>query len=120
MSKDRYTPHPYHKLSVAQKQAQSLAAIREPPVACPKCDTQLMPDDLPAHMEQRCAGPREPGPGSKWVTWQEALAMGVPKQTLIRWVRAKHVRRKGGRGDGLYLKRDLVKRLAIHRIVSRR
>ena len=120
MSKDRYTPHPYHKLSAAQKQAQSLAAVRELPVSCPRCDTQLMPEDLIAHLDQRCTGPREPGPGAKWVNWQGAIAMGVPERTFKRWVQAKHVRYKGGRGDRLYLRRDLVKRLALRRIVSRR
>lgn len=112
-------PSPYHKLSAAEKQAHALASIREQPIACPQCDTQLMPDDLLKHLEERCTGPRDPGPGSKWVDWQGALAMGIPKLTLIRWVRAKHVRFKGGRGDRLYLRRDLVKRLAL-RISSRR
>lgn len=120
MSKDRFTASSYHRMSAAEKQAASLSAVRELPVACPRCDTQLMPDDLLAHLDQRCTGPREPGPGSKWVNWQGALAMGIPKLTLIRWVRAKHVRYRGGRGDRMYLRRDLVKRLALRRIVSRR
>lgn len=112
-------PGPYHKLSAAEKQAHALASIREQPMACPQCDTQLMPDDLLNHLERRCTGPREPGPGSKWVNWRDALAL-VPEKTLRRWVKAKHVRVKGTRGDRLYLRRDLVKRLALRRISSRR
>lgn len=110
----------YHRMSVAEKRATAIAGQREQSVACPNCDTQVMPDDLLAHMDQRCTGPREPGPGSKWVNWQNALAMGVPVRTMTRWVRAKHVRFRGGRGDRMYLRRDLVKRLALRRIVSRR
>ena len=119
MSKDRFTASSYHRMSAAEKQAASLSAVRELPVACPRCDTQLMPDDLLAHLDQRCAGPREAGPGSKWVNWREATAL-VPERTLKRWVQARHVRYRGGRGDRMYLRRDLVKRLALRRIVSRR
>lgn len=119
MSKDRFTASSYHRMSAAEKQASSLASVRELPMACPQCDTQLMPDDLLAHLEQRCSGPREPGQGSKWINWRDATAL-VPEKTLRRWVQAKHVRFKGGRGDRLYLRRDLVKRLALRRIVSRR
>lgn len=118
MSKDRFTASSYHRMSAAQKQASSLAAVRELPVSCPRCDTQLMPEDLLVHLDQRCTGPRDPGPGSKWVDWQGALAMGITERTLIRWVRAKHVRYKGGRGDRMYLRRDLVKRLAFRRTFS--
>jgi hypothetical protein len=110
----------YHKLSIADKRALNISTVRESAVACPRCETQLMPDDLLAHLDERCTGPREPGPGSKWVTWSEALALGVPVRTLTRWVSAKFVRFKGGRGDRLYLRRDLVKRLAFRRIGSRR
>ncbi len=120
MSKDRFTASSYHRMSAAEKQASSLASVRELPMACPNCDTQVMPEDLIAHLDQRCTGPREPGPGSKWVNWQQALAMGVLDRTLKRWVKAKHVRYKGSRGDRLYLRRDLVKRLVLKRIVSRR
>lgn len=118
MSKDRFTASSYHRLSAAEKHASSLASVREMPVACARCDTQLMPDDLLNH-ETRCPGPRDPGPGSKWINWREATGL-VPEKTLRRWVQAKHVRFKGGRGDRLYLRRDLVKRLHLRRIVSRR
>lgn len=110
----------YHKLPIADKRRAAIASVRESAVSCPRCDTQVMPEDLLAHLDQRCTGPREPGPGSKWVNWRQAIELGVPERTLKRWVQAKHVRYQGGRGDRLYLRRDLVKRLALRRVVSRR
>lgn len=110
----------YHKLSIGEKRTVALERQRESALACPVCDTQVMPEDLLAHLDQRCTGPRDPGPGSKWVDWRGAIALGVPERTLKRWVQAKHVRYRGGRGDRSYLRRDLVKRLALRRIVSRR
>lgn len=109
----------YHELSIAEKQAESLARVREQPVACPSCGTQVMPADLIAHVEQRCSGPRDPGPGAKWITWREARAL-VPKRTLVRWVDGGRVRFRGGRGDRQYLYRDLAQNLAQRRIKRRR
>lgn len=105
----------YHRMPIAQKRTEALARARETAVTCPSCDTQVMPADLIAHLEQRCTGPREPSAGAKWATWREALELGVRKRTLIRWVRRGHVRFKGGRGDRLYLLRDLVLRIAQRR-----
>lgn len=102
----------YHKLSIAEKRAQALATVREPAVTCPNCDVQVMPADLLAHLEQRCAGPRAPGPSSKWLTWREALALGVNRQTLSRWARSGLVRFMGERQDRKYLMRDLSLRIA--------
>lgn len=102
----------YQKLSIAQKRALNLTSVREPAVTCPNCDTQVMTVDLLAHLEQRCAGPRAPGPGSKWLTWREAIAMGVPAKTLSNWARNGHVRFVGERQDRKYLHRDLVLKLA--------
>lgn len=105
----RPSPRPaaYHKLPIAQKRAMAYAAQREPAVACPRCDAQVMPADLLAHVEHRCTGPREPGPTAKWVTWREALVF-APKRTLLRWVRQGRVRHRGRRLDRQYLYRDLV------------
>jgi hypothetical protein len=105
----------YHKLSVAAKAALNLSTVRESAVHCPACDTQVMPADLLKHLEERCSGPRDPGPGSKWVTWREALAMGVPGKTLARWAKNGGIRSRGERGDRQYLHRDLVVRLARRR-----
>lgn len=110
----------YHQLPIAQKRAESIARVREPAVTCPDCDTQVMTVDLHEHHVSRCPGRREPGPGSKWVTYREALAFGVPKRTLVRWVRRGHVRVKGGRGDRLYLLRDLTTRIVQQRASRRR
>jgi hypothetical protein len=109
----------YHKLPIAKKRAQALAGVREGAIACPSCDTQVMPADMTSHLE-RCTGPREPGPGSKWVSWQEALAMGVTGRTIIRWRKRGWLRTQGGRGDRKYLLRDLVKRVARRRVERRR
>lgn len=110
----------YHKLPIAEKRAEDLARVREPAVTCRICDTQVMRADLLAHIDNRCPGRREPGPGSKWVTWGEARAIGVPKRTIVRWVKRGYVRVKGGRGDRLYLHADLVDRLAQRKADRRR
>jgi hypothetical protein len=110
VSKERFTASRYHLMSAAEKRTQSLN-VREPPTTCPSCGTQVMPADLIAHCEQRCQGPREPGPGSKWISWQEARSL-VPKPTLVRWIKGGRVRFKGGRGDRQYLYRDLAQHLA--------
>jgi hypothetical protein len=110
---------PYHKLSITAKRTEALARAREPAVMCPSCDTQVMPVDMLVHLELRCTGPREPGPGAKWVTWKEAIAM-VPERTFRRWVRRGYVRFERGRGDRLYLLRDLVLRVALRQANRRR
>lgn len=111
----------YHQLSIAEKQAEALGRVREQPVACPRhCGVQVMPADLLAHIEQRCTGPREPGPGAKWITHREALELGVPRATLSFWARRKHVRFVGERQDRKYLYRDLALKLAERKASRRR
>lgn len=119
----------YQKLSITQKRASDLARVREPAVTCPSCDTQVMPVDLLAHLEQRCTGPRDPGPSAKWVTWREAVAIirrAMPQlqlseaaamMRLSRWSHPDRrgnivVRPRGDRGDRKYLHSDLVKHLS--------
>jgi hypothetical protein len=112
-------PH-YHRMPIAQKRAAALATMREPLVVCPVCDAHTTPRDLLDHLRERCPGQREPHPGSAWVTWREALAMGVPRQTLLFWVRRGSVRYRGERGDRRYLLRDLAIRRAGRMAVRRR
>lgn len=110
----------YRRLSIAQKRTQHLARMRAPAVTCPSCDIQVMPSDLLAHVTQRCTGPREPGPGDKWLTWREAVALGVSEMNLSRWSRGGKVRSRGGRGDRQYLERDLQVWLARWKLKRRR
>lgn len=113
--------HPYHKLSIGQKQLAAREQLAEPPVACPSdCGTRLQPADLLAHVEERCPGPRPPGPGSIWVDWRGALRTGVKPMTLHDWVQRGEVRAIGPRQDRKYLLRDLVSRVARRRIDRRR
>lgn len=102
----------YRRLSIVQKRALDLARARDAAVRCPHCEMQVMPADMSNHLEQRCAGRPEPGPGSKWVTWREALSMGVPGKTFARWVERGDVRFIGARQDRKYLLRDLALRIA--------
>lgn len=102
----------YRRLSVVQKRALDLSRARDAAVRCPECDMQVMPADLLAHLEQRCSGRPEPGPGAKWVSWREAIAQGVPRETLARWARSGLVRYVGERQDRKYLLRDLALRIA--------
>jgi hypothetical protein len=102
----------YHKMSLAKKQAHALAQLREPSVACPVCDTQLPPVDLLRHFGSTCAGPRAPHPASAWLTWREALKLGVPRGTLSRWAARGIVRTQGEKMDRRYLLRDVTKALS--------
>lgn len=111
----------YHRMPIARKRAEALARMREPARTCPGgCGMQVTAADLLAHLEQRCTGQAEPGPGSKWVNHREALALGVARMTLSDWVRAGRVRVRGERGDRLYLHGDLVERIAEQRLRRRR
>lgn len=110
----------YHRLSIGEKQAEALGRIREPPVRCPHCDAQVMPADLLGHVEQRCPGPRDPGPGAKWIEHREALAMGVPRATLSFWANSRQVRFVGERQGRKYLYRDLALKIAQRRGFRRR
>lgn len=107
----------YHRMSIAQKQAHARGAAREQAVVCPRCETQTTPADLLAHLSERCPGRRDPHPASAWVTWRQALAMGVLRGTLSKWVDRGLVRIKGDAQDRRYLMRDLVSRLAARRSV---
>jgi hypothetical protein len=124
-------PAEYRRLSIVAKQARQLAAMREPPVTCPHCDVQTAPADLLRHVENSCPGSRQPHPLSKWVTWAEALQLGVPPMALSRWVRQGRVRwrvsvrvdsqRRPGRPvRRMYLLRDISKLLAIRSRISNR
>jgi hypothetical protein len=114
------TPASYHLLPIAEKRAQAIASVREPAVTCPICDTQVMPVDLLAHMDLRCPGPRTPGPGAKWISRAEALAMGISSQTFKRWVERGFVRSTGQRKLRKYLHRDLAVKIAQRRGFKRR
>jgi len=113
-------PAPYHRLPLAEKQAVVLETLREPAVACPACDTQVLPGDLLVHVAKRCDGPREPGPRSTWITWRAAIDAGVPARSLKFWVRRGAVRTTGARGDRRYLLRDVAMRVAVSRYKRRR
>jgi hypothetical protein len=108
--------HPYHRLSTAEKEAYARGGIREPAIACPVCDVQTTPADLLPHLDARCPGPREPHQGSRWISRREAMAMGVPRETLQYWVRQGRVRATGERHQRRYLLRDLVRRIAMRRL----
>jgi hypothetical protein len=111
----------YHRLSVSDKLAYAAEQQREPSVACPAdCGVQVQPLDLLGHLEQRCPGPREPGPGAIWVDRQTAVAAGVPPPTLTYWARTGKVRTRGSKMDRKYLLRDLARRVVIRRLDRRR
>lgn len=107
----------YRHLTIAQKQAASLARAREPAVTCPACETQTTAADLLAHVESRCTGERPAPPQhSKWITWPEARALGVRPFWLTRWVQRGHVRMVGERRARRYLLRDIAVRVARRRL----
>lgn len=102
----------YHRLPIADKRRLAIAQVREPFVRCPACDTQLIPADVPAHVRERCTGRPEPHPLARWVTWREAVAMGMSAATLNRAVATGVVRARGKRSKRVLLLRDVVLELA--------
>lgn len=109
--------NPYHRMSRAEKVTRHREQMREPAIPCPFCETQTTVVDLPRHVKDGCPGQRAPHPLSEWVTWSEALALGVPRQTMSRWVRQGLVRARGERDRREYLRRDVTK-LAVARMRS--
>ena len=110
----------YRKLSIADKNRLALSRARDAAVRCRNCDMQVMPADLVAHLEQRCAGRPEPGPGAKWVSARDAIVRRVPKATLSYWAKQGFVRTRGSRMDREYLLGDLAQRVSIWRGFRRR
>lgn len=106
---------PYARMSLAAKQAQHRDRMREPAIVCPFCEVQTTVAELPRHARESCPGARAPHPLSEWVSWRDAMALGVPRQTLSRWVRRGQVRSRGERDRRQYLRRD-VTRLVVLRI----
>jgi hypothetical protein len=105
----------YARLTLAQKQLRHLDEQREPAVTCPRCETQTTAADLVRHLEARCPGPREPHPRSRWVSWREAISLGVAEPTMSRWIRRGLVRVRGAPQERQYLLRDLAHHLAERR-----
>lgn len=110
MTEDRY-----QRLSVSQKQARHRAAMREPDIECPLCGVRTSVADLLRHVDATCPRRRIPHPLARWVTWTEALELGVPKATMLDWVRRGVVQMTGAPKARRYLLRDLVRLLAIRR-----
>lgn len=109
----------YRAGGIQAKQRMVLERAREQPCRCPGCEAALDPADLLAHVEQRCAGPREVHPHARWLTWKEAYRL-VPRATLRAWVRRKVVRVDGPPRARRYLLRDVVQALAVRRIARGR
>lgn len=110
----------YQRMSIGEKQARHRERMREPAVACPVCETQTTAAELLEHVAHRCSGPREPNPHAAWITWAQALALGVLPGTISRWVKRGTVRVRGEPQDRRYLLRDLALRLAAVRTQQRR
>lgn len=110
----------YHRMSIAQKQAHARERMREPAVTCPVCETQTTAADLLVHLDTRCPGPREPNPNASWISWRQALALGVPRATMNWWVTNGLVHVRGELQDRQYLLRDVVLKLAARKHRQRR
>lgn len=105
----------YLRMGIAAKQAHQRSLAREPSVVCPICEVQTTARDLIDHLDKRCAGQREPHPGSAWVTFAAALKLGILRGTLSRWVAKGQVRVRGDLQDRQYLLRDLAMLVAQRR-----
>jgi len=92
--------------------------MREPAIPCPHCEAQTTAADLVRHVATTCPGRREPHALSKWVTWCEALELGVPRETMHRWVRQGRVHTRGIPRRRRYLLRDVTKLLVMRRKVG--
>lgn len=110
----------YHRLSITEKRTVALSRAREDSVACPDCFTKVTAVDLLPHMRERCAGRPEPEPFAKWVTWREAIAMGVKARTLAWWAERGFVRFRGEKQDRKYLLKDLAIKISQQKGFRRR
>lgn len=108
-------PGEYHLLSAAEKRRFAIDRIREPDIACPHCGTRTLVKDLVAHIAERCPGQAPVHGRAAWVPWHQALALGVKRHTMSRWVRSGRVRCRGTRGRREYLLRDIVSAIAMRR-----
>ena len=106
----------YRRLSAVDKASYHHDQNREPALRCPGCDTAVLPEDLLAHQSERCPGRGEPHHLSRWITWGDAIKLGVARGTLSRWVRKGHVRSRGEKGQRKYLARDVIYLVAQRRI----
>jgi hypothetical protein len=109
----------YNRLSIAAKQALAQSRQSEPAVTCPTCETHTDPSHLLVHVAS-CPGPRDPHPHSQWISWRDAMRLGVPPMALSRWARRGEVRSRGDRQDRKYLMRDVARRMAAKRANRRR
>lgn len=105
----------YQRMSLAQKQALHRDRMREPAVQCPRCEVSTTVDDLLRHADA-CPGRRAAHPLAKWITWSEAVALGLPKMTLSDWARSGRVQSRGQTGEREYLLRDVTKLIARRRV----
>lgn len=108
----------YRRLSVREKEARNRQ--HEPPTRCPVCEMGVQPDDLLAHLAGRCQGRPQPHLRSRWVTYREALKLGVSRSTLMRWANDGRVRKTGEIGNRRYLLRDLIKCISVRKAAPRR
>ena len=112
---------PYRHLSVAEKEtyARDHAPARPPSVACPYCGLQTTPRHLLSHIASGCDGRRQEHHADEYVTFREALNLGVPRAELSRWVHSGRVRQKLKMIDGamrrVYRLCDIVMTYAIRR-----
>lgn len=90
--------------------------MREPPVRCPACEVSVQPDDLLRHRHSRCQGEGEPNKWSRWLTWSQAREY-ASERVLRRWVQSGRVRTRGHPRGRKYLMRDVVRLVAMRRIV---
>ena len=109
----------YRRMNVVEKQAHQRTKMREAAVVCPICEVHTTARDLLGHIATRCPGRRVPHPASAWVSWREAIALGVPRGTLSRWVKFDLVRSRGPIKEQRYLLRDLATCLAWRTLLRR-
>lgn len=109
----------YRRMSLAGKQAAHRDRMREPAMACPRCEAQIVVADSLRHAEI-CPGRREPHPLSRWLTWSEVRSLGVPKSTIHRWIERGRIHVRGGARERRFLERDVKRWILATRAGSDR
>lgn len=102
----------YHKMSVAEKELHNRQ--HDIPARCPVCYVAIMPMDEESHVD-RCVGQPPPGPRSRWVSFSQALKMGITGAQLSRRASDDRIRTKGEHGHRRYLLRDITRFLAARK-----
>ncbi len=115
MGRDKPKPHRYHLMNAQEKERYARGKLRRPATHCPNCEIAVQPDELLAHMAERCPGHGAVHALEVWLPWGEVISLGVTDRTLRRWAARGLVRTTETEAGRQYLQRDVIMLMARRR-----